>query len=311
MTLQTVLWALVAVCAFQLATAQTGCTPSKKVTVGDAHVCLLKALDNKPVCWGRNYFSESDATPSAIKDTTFSMISAGAVSTCGIKKVDDTLYCWGYNGAGETNAPAGTFSYVSVGSRHACAIRSTTAKDIVCWGLNEDGRLNAPSGKFRAVEAGAAHTCAIKDSDGGSVVCWGFYTESPAATNLFTKISVGFAHACGIKTDGSVMCWPSGIPDGRSTVPSDLGTGVKQISTLGSHTCAITSASKIRCWGSDIHGESSKYTATDTYDYVAAGWYYTCGINSAGILVCWGENSHGRATTPAGYTVCGSGDTIL
>lgn len=276
-------------------------------------MCLLNFQDDKARCWGRNYFNE--ATPPT---STFKAVATGAVFSCGIKVVDSTIQCWGYNGANETMPPAGQYLEITAGSRHACAISDATTRDAVCWGLNEDNRLAAPTGvKFRAsldgtsghIAAGAAHTCGIKDVD-GTVVCWGFYSDAPPGNPAFKKLSAGFAHTCGIKDDNTVLCWPAGIPDGRSTVPSDLGT-VKQIATLGSHTCAITSAEKLRCWGSDVHGESSGFVSTDTFSYVSTGWYYTCALKGDGIVGCFGENSHGRATPPAGYAICGSADTVI
>ena len=65
--------------------------------------------------------------------------------------------------------PAGSFTAVSTGDRHSCALRSDGS--VVCWGWNEYGQATPPAGSFTAVSTGGAHSCALRSD--GSVVCWG------------------------------------------------------------------------------------------------------------------------------------------
>ena len=85
---------------------------------------------------------------------TFSALSAGGTHACAIR-TSGVLACWGDGSVGQkpTNIPTGTFSAVSAGDNHSCAIRS--AGTLVCWGDNGLGQLNnIPTGTFSAVSVG-------------------------------------------------------------------------------------------------------------------------------------------------------------
>ena len=60
---------------------------------------------------------------------------------------------------------------------------------------------------FTAVTAGYSHACGLRSN--GTVLCWGrglnSETEPPEGT--FTSVSAGDGYTCGIRTDGSVACW--------------------------------------------------------------------------------------------------------
>ena len=52
-----------------------------------------------------------------------------------------------------------TYSSISAGGAHTCAVRADTGA-VVCWGWDLYGRLDAPAGSFSAVNAGAQFACA-------------------------------------------------------------------------------------------------------------------------------------------------------
>ena len=70
-----------------------------------------------------------------------------------------TLECWGSDGDGQVsgpNAEGGTFTQVSAGNAHTCAIK--TAGTLECWGNDGVGRLGgapAAPGPAPASPAGA------------------------------------------------------------------------------------------------------------------------------------------------------------
>ena len=82
------------------------------------------------------------------------------------------------------SASNGSFSQVSAGGEHSCALR--TDGTITCWGRNVEGRLDAPSGSFSQISAGWHHSCGLRDD--GTITCWGnnTYGQSDAP--------VGFVH---------------------------------------------------------------------------------------------------------------------
>ena len=139
------------------------------------------------------------------------------------------------------------FTQVATGSSHACAIQSSPQK-LFCWGLATAGRLgngvisgvqSTPveinnGATYIQVAAGGAHTCAIRATT-SSLECWGqnvdkqvkavVASEVPTPTpvdlsNVFSQISLGTSHTCGLdpSLSGSLFCW------GRNT-SGQLGNG--------------------------------------------------------------------------------------
>ncbi len=72
---------------------------------------------------------------------------------------------------GQSTPPAGTFTQISAGLRHTCAIQSDGS--LACWGGDTSGQSTPPAGSFVQVSAGDAYTCAIQSLGGGAPVCWG------------------------------------------------------------------------------------------------------------------------------------------
>ena len=144
---------------------------------------------------------------------------------------------------------------------HTCATASDTT--AYCWGEFEHGRLGIGESfaehfkqkhhqalpasvdggiRFRSLSAGGVHSCGVATS--GQAYCWGDNLEGrlgtggsgftarqwnakPAAVKsdlIFTMISAGDYHSCGVTTDGIVYCW-------GGNAAGQLGNGT----TKGSH----------------------------------------------------------------------------
>ena len=218
----------------------------RAVSAGNAHTCAIR--DTGAIeCWGSNhdwqgnYVGQIDAPAGA-----FRAVSAGAAHTCAIRE-SGAIECWGSNTTsnrnpfteehvtlhlGQADAPPGSFSAVSAGAAHTCAIRESG--EIACWGgrpANVEGQFETlelptpPAGSFSAVAAGGeteptgsatAYTCAIR-AGSGAIECWGSYdrgmTNAPAGS--FSAVSTGRHHACAIRDTGAIECW--GRNDGGQT----------------------------------------------------------------------------------------------
>ena len=83
---------------------------------------------------------------------------------------------------------------------------------------------------------------------GGSPVVW-------------SSLSAGRIHTCGVTTGGQVYCWGAnsvfglgnGILSGSSTVPVAVSGGLrfKSVSAGLFHTCGVTTARRAYCWGAN------------------------------------------------------------
>ena len=81
---------------------------------------------------------------------------------------------------------------------------------------------------------------------------------------LFTDLSLGDDHSCGITASGQAFCW-----------------GDNQFGQLGD--------------GSDV-GTSSPVAVSGglLFTSVSAGGRHSCGMTAGGLAYCWGANEHGQ-----------------
>ncbi len=109
-------------------------------------------------------------------------------------------------------------------------------------------------------------------------------SSAPAASLAVVAptISAGYTFTCGIRTDGTLVCWGDNR-SGQSTPPTGTFT---QVSSGLSHSCAIRTDGTLACWG---YNPSGATTAPDgTFIQVSAGDDTTCGVRTNGTLACWG-----------------------
>jgi len=177
---------------------------------------------------------------------------------------------------------------------------------IWCWGKNGDGQLgdDFPNG----------HTQPIQED-------WGF-------TNWW-KVSAGFAHTCGIKSDGTLWCWGDnyygeiGKGDfvGNQTTPLQVGSESdwQDVSAGDYHTCGIRNDSgqyTVWCWGRNYSGQlgvgdyvdrnvpTQVGTVSNCQEEVTAGAFQSCALQGSagnGLLWCWGSNVYGQLGDGTGW----------
>jgi alpha-tubulin suppressor-like RCC1 family protein len=151
--------------------------------------------------------------------------------------------------------------------------------------VDQGGARNIGGGSGGKMDAGAA----ILASDGAAD--YGFD---------FTQIAVGGRHACGLVSDGSMLCW--GLATDERIPTSDVGAGWKQIAAGGYHTCALRTSGSLQCWGAGALevGQVSGPNADGGADFaqVSAGNRHTCAVRNDGSLVCWGYNNAGQVSGP-------------
>jgi alpha-tubulin suppressor-like RCC1 family protein len=309
-----------------------------KVSVGNGHACGIRS--GRLFCWGNNLHRQCGVTGASMErtpvevrpDLTWTDVSAGDKHTCAL--AGTALYCWGNTatlqaGTATTSvtiamtsvpvvdvptAVAGTWSKVSAGGDHTCAING--ANELRCWGSNSVGQLTAASqpipvpvgnsATWEAVDAGPAHTCAVA---GTQTYCWG---------------------------EGSKGSLGNGASsDSSSPQPVSLAQTLNLLATGNDFSCGSVNTSdgfQIYCWGTNDSallltggGDVNVPTLVTTnssplWVAYAVGANHMCGV-IGGLVYCWGNNSDGAVgstapntplvTTPSGvkspvYTHSGS-----
>ncbi|BAP55948.1 hypothetical protein THII_1651 [Thioploca ingrica] len=183
-----------------------------QISAGGRHTCGVRT-DHTVECWG-SHLSDPlilagvlGVSQSIPPSGEFSQVSANLYSTCGIRP-DQTVKCWG--GFGQLQPPIDTFysqlSDGGVGVR--CGLK--TDHTVVCF-FNQDLTRSET-----ARVPNSTCLCPIPGLSGNNCACTTFpdYTFSQL-------LETGSNHACGIRTDNTVVCWGY-APEGQTFPPQGL-----------------------------------------------------------------------------------------
>ncbi len=284
------------------------------IHAGTSNTCAL-ATDGTAWCWGHgsvgkngNNDVSNKLVPSPVTmpaNRTFVRLATGATHSCAIDDLG-RAWCWGSgqygklgNGAWNdamvptaVTMPSGgiTFSFITAGEGHTCAISQTGA--AYCWGLNTNGQLGNNATSNSLIPTGVS-----------------------ASGVEFTVLHAGFHTTCGVASSGAGYCWGRNdvgqVGDG-STVEAHVPTAVSRpggvsfmsVSVYGVHACATTTAGALYCWGGNDHGQLGRAGAESAIPVlvnlppgalaVDTGLTFTCAITSPGRLWCWGYNDFGQ-----------------
>lgn len=268
--------------------------------------------DGTAWCWGdaasgrlgNGLTTPAQPSPVAVSGGhLWTQLSVGKISVCGIRN-DGQLLCWGSDtdgvlgngtGASGTTAPglssdADTWVGISVGSTHACGIK--TDGSLWCWGKNDFGQVGvgtstaafqspveaAQPGPWVSVATGDGSTCAVKLD--GTLWCWGLNDKNQAGEYLNSKVPRKMRSngpwmevfmgptsktPCAIKIDGTGWCWGN----------NSQGQGANQ-PNIGNE------------YAPGIIGDPGPWVALGT------GPLHGCGIKLDGSAWCWGKQDNGR-----------------
>jgi alpha-tubulin suppressor-like RCC1 family protein len=135
---------------------------------------------------------------------------------------------------------------VGVGNGFACARR--TDGSVACWGLGQVGQLG--------------------DGRSGGLLISTTPVEVSTLGQDVAQLSVGYAHACARKTDGTLWCWGNGSS-------GELGNGLQGAGVLSATPIAVIA----------LGNQVAEVSAGDTI---------TCARKTDGTLWCWGYNLDGE-----------------
>lgn len=173
------------------------------------------------------------------------------------------------------------------------------------------------------IAAGDGFACGIADQ---GTFCWGengfgqlgdgtttaSLLPTPVST-VFTSLSAGAQHMCGVQPSGIVRCWGEGsqgqIGDGagmsRRTPTTGIAGAYVMVTSGGAHSCALAADGRALCWGANDHGQLGNGTQTRSllpvdvgggraFATIAAGRNHTCALDLTGVAWCWGDNADGQ-----------------
>lgn len=268
-------------------------------------------------CWGLglsgqlgNGANEPEAEPVAVSGgLTFSSVSTAFGHVCGLT-TDGDAYCWGSDAGArlgdgdpaqsDRNTPGAvagghTFTTISVGTNHSCAVDDTG--DAYCWGTGFEGALGDGNDgtnesatpvlvtgghAFADVQSGRLHTCGL--TTGGEIYCWGADNYGQLGTDA---VADGGASSTPVLVDGG-HDWAS-----------------LSVAGEGYATCGVTTADEAFCWGVNNRGQLGNGTTDNmgtptlvsggnAWTSVVAGGDHACGITTGGTAYCWGDNLGGE-----------------
>jgi hypothetical protein len=129
-------------------------------------------------------------------------------------------------------------------------------------------------------------------SNGGPTSPSSDMPDYPPSTEHFIQITAGGYRTCGLRPDGTALCWGAG--GGSTEVPQAAGT-FSQLTSGDEYSCGLRTDDTAACWGFNEYGQASP--PGGVFTQLSAGYFSACGLRSDGIAVCWG-NGKEDATTP-------------
>jgi alpha-tubulin suppressor-like RCC1 family protein len=299
------------------------------ISAGSSHSCAVTVAPTagEVYCWGEggsgqlgNGSTSSHALPvkvAAPAGVVFAQVSVATWGhTCAVASAPSgVVYCWGYGNEGQlgnnttpqqqatpvpVTMPADvTFSQVSAGGNHTCALAAGTSGAAYCWGYNGYGQLGDSTGNNKLVPT--------KVKPPGA----------PGAVS-FAQVDAGsYYHTCARTAAGVAYCWGNNDYGqlGDNTNTTRIGPTLVQgnflfsaVSAGGYHTCAIQQGTNAgHCWGANWNGMLGEGTNTTrltpfpvsgghAFSVLRAGSSESCGLATGpnpGVY-CWGYGGDGQ-----------------
>ena len=115
------------------------------------------------------------------------------------------------------------------------------------------------------MSSGGDHNCGLRED--GSVICWGQTSLSFGKDNRFVELSNNGGYGCGIREDGIVIC--SGIRGNESIM-----------------TAAVMDGDILMTQRANEHNEVATMFGVDRFVTISSGGRFTCGIRVDGSHIC-------------------------
>ena len=139
------------------------------------------------------------------------------------------------------------------------------------------------------IGVGEYHACGLKTD--GAIVCWGANSnnQSTPPAGAFTQMSAGYCGGCAIAAGGIPTCWGC---------PAVAGQPFKQASQISLGLlliCGTQPDGTAACSGTGGGHYEASGPSPGTFTYVGAGNGMACGLKIDGTLACWGRTITAKA----------------
>jgi len=194
----------------------------KQISLSGDVLCGVQ-IDGTAFCSGYD-----DAIRLIFSDARFTHLSIDYGERCGVT-TRGAMACWHPSG-GVVWEEDGKYSQVSVYGSDRCALK--TDASIEC---SDRTGFKPPPGSFVQISISLYFGCAVRADK--AIECWGdggehtwklppsnrsdlaaMVANPPAGS--YTQVVTGLSHACGLKTDGTIVCWGSSGPETKG-VPNE------------------------------------------------------------------------------------------
>lgn len=341
-------------------------TTFKKMAPAGGFACGL-AGDGGVYCWGSNPLGNlGDGTtlphahPVQVGTATdWIDIDARVDAACGIR-ADHSMWCWGFGNVGQlgdgkmmnestptkviSDKPGMGWKALALGRQTHCGIHDDGS--LACWGID---RVAAKSNAtpvavgtdtdWTEIAAGTV-ICGLRGTP-SHLFCWGKSgngdlglgtitsqaTPAQVGNDTWKTVRVGYFNACGIRSDGALLCWGNNINTSTAlhygNAPQQVGTATDwQTISLSINSIIGLRGGGAYAWGVNDVGQLALPPAPEIeqptplggtvvgWTQIKAGNSHSCGVAS-GQAYCWGlyaegEVGNGVTTTLYGPTRIGS-----
>lgn len=254
----------------------------------------------------------------------YQYVDATAEFICALA-TDGTVDCWGWGAISCVRPTLKDARAIGVSYNAVCALDGEGHFACEHLGTTIQRVEGAVSGTFAQLDVKAGNACVLDSS--GRVRCAEPACGVEAPTDeIFDSLSVGFDYACGVRPDGSLLCWgaypggPCGAEDdmgcscGGSRADLELAGSFRRVAAGQSFLCTESEDGDVQCLDRLLDGPAillpSESVAASSADQFA------CGIGVDGKAVCWGRRGLSQAAldapdrefvsvAPAELTACG------
>ena len=143
------------------------------------------------------------------------------------------------------------------------------------------------AGNVVEIVTGAGHSCGLRDD--GTAVCWGSDPEGQASlpAGRFESLSAHRLHTCGAMAEGGIQCWGQSPVRGKEVLYQE--EQFVSVSSGPDHLCGLRQDGGVVCW-SDERGSSQGLDEAPEGEFhsIDVGYGHTCGAKAEGGVACWG-----------------------